>query len=58
MDELTAGQGKKEMKKSIKGVLLSGLVYPGLGQFILGHITTGIIFILLTTAGFFIFICR
>jgi TM2 domain-containing membrane protein YozV len=44
------------MKESTKGVLLSGLVYPGLGQLILGRITTGIIFILLTTTGFFIFI--
>jgi len=56
--ESFVGQGKKEMKKSIKGALLSGLVYPGLGQLILGHITAGVIFILLTTAGFFIFICR
>ncbi len=46
------------MKESIKGVLLSGLVYPGVGQLIQGQVTSGIFFILLTTAGFCVFIYR
>jgi hypothetical protein len=46
------------MKESTKGVLLSGLVYPGLGQLILGQVASGVLFILLTTAGFFVFIYR
>lgn len=46
------------MKESTKGVLLSGLVYPGLGQLIIGHITSGVLFVLLTTAGFCVFIYR
>ena len=46
------------MKESTRGVLLSGLVYPGLGQLILGQVTAGVLFMLLTTAGFFVFIYR
>jgi hypothetical protein len=46
------------MKESVKGVLLSGLVYPGLGQLIIGQITSGVLFVLLTTAGFCVFIYR
>ena len=46
------------MKNSTKGILLSGLVYPGLGQLILGYVVSGIIFILLTTTGFTILIYR
>ena len=46
------------MKESTRGVLLSGLVYPGLGQLILGQVFAGVLFILLTTAGFFVFIYR
>lgn len=37
-------------------MLLSGLVYPGLGQLVLGRVAAGVIFILLTTIGFIIFI--
>jgi len=37
------------MKQSTTGVLLSGLVYPGLGQVILGRKFTGVGFISLTT---------
>jgi hypothetical protein len=46
------------MKESTRGVLLSGLVYPGIGQLILGQVTAGVLFILLTTAGLFAFIYR
>jgi hypothetical protein len=46
------------MKESTKGVLLSGLVYPGLGQLIIGQVASGILFILITTAGLFVFIYR
>ena len=46
------------MKASTKGVLLSGLVYPGLGQLILRRIASGIVFIILATAGFIVLIYR
>jgi len=46
------------MKNSTKGLLLSGLVYPGLGQLILGRLVSGIIFVLLTTTGFVILLYR
>ena len=46
------------MKESTRGVLLSGLVYPGLGQLILGQVFAGVMFMLLTTAGLFVFIYR
>jgi hypothetical protein len=39
------------MKASTRGLLLSGLVYPGAGQLALGHKASGIGFILGTTAG-------
>ena len=39
-------------------MLLSGLVYPGLGQMLLGHRPTGLLFILGTTAGFVVLIYR
>lgn len=32
------------MKQSIKGAILSGLVIPGLGQMVLGHIARGLAF--------------
>ena len=34
------------MKKSVKGVLLSGLVFPGLGQIVLKYYTRGIVLII------------
>jgi hypothetical protein len=46
------------MKNSTKGMLLSGLVYPGLGQLILGCVFSGIIFALLATAGFSVLLYR
>jgi TM2 domain-containing membrane protein YozV len=46
------------MKKSTKGILLSGLVYPGVGQLILGHVASGIVFIILATAGLIVLIYR
>jgi len=38
------------MKKSIKGALLSGLVFPGAGQIVLKHYKSGIAFMLTTLA--------
>ena len=46
------------MKKSTKGILLSGLVYPGVGQLTLGRVAAGILFICLTTAGLVVLIYR
>jgi len=46
------------MKQSIKGALLSALVFPGLGQLILGSIRTGLAFIVLTAAGLSVIIYR
>jgi tellurite resistance protein TehA-like permease len=46
------------MKESTKGMLLSGLVYPGLGQLILGRVPSGIVFVILATAGFIVLIYR
>ena len=37
-------------------MLLSGLVYPGVGQLILGHVAAGIVFIILATAGLIVLI--
>lgn len=39
-------------------MLLSGLVYPGLGQLLLGHRPSGIFFILGTSAAFVVLIYR
>jgi hypothetical protein len=46
------------MKNSTKGMLLSGLIYPGLGQLILGYILSGIILALLATTDFCILLYR
>ena len=46
------------MKASTRGMLLSGLVYPGLGQLILGRITSGVILVVLATVTFVVLICR
>ena len=37
------------MKASTRGMLLSGLVYPGLGQLILGRVTSGVIMAVIAT---------
>lgn len=37
-------------------MLLSGLVYPGLGQLVLGRAFSGVLFIILATAGLIVFI--
>jgi hypothetical protein len=50
--------GSEQLKNTTKGMLLSGLVYPGLGQLILGHVFSGIIFVLLATTGFSILLYR
>ena len=49
---------ESKMKESTKGMLLSGLVYPGLGQLIIGQVFSGVLFVLLTTAGFCVFLYR
>lgn len=46
------------MKNATKAMLLSGLVYPGLGQLVSGHVFSGIIFVLLSTTGFSILLYR
>jgi len=46
------------MRQSIKGSLLSGLVYPGTGQLALGCIYCGAIFLFLTTTGLVVLIYR
>lgn len=38
------------MRKSLKGALLSGLVFPGYGQFVLKHYIRGIAFMLIGLA--------
>jgi hypothetical protein len=45
-----APSGKDRMKNSIKGVLLSGLVFPGLGQLVLKHYKRGIALVLVSSA--------
>jgi hypothetical protein len=46
------------MKESTKGALLSVLVYPGLGQLLLGSKLSGTLFAALTTAGLLVIIYR
>ena len=46
------------MKASTRGMLLSGLVYPGLGQLMLGRMTSGIILALLATVTFIFLVYR
>ena len=46
------------MKESTKGVLLSVLVYPGLGQLVLGAKLSGGLFAVLSTAAFLVIIYR
>ncbi|MBU4013362.1 MAG: hypothetical protein KJ550_07840 [Proteobacteria bacterium] len=46
------------MKKSIKGALLSGLVFPGVGQIVLRHYKSGIAFVLTTLAALVLIIMK
>jgi len=46
------------MKESTKGALLSALVYPGLGQLVLGAKFSGVLFAVLTTGGLLVIIYR
>jgi len=46
------------MKKSIKGALLSGLVFPGVGQIILQYYTRGIALILMVIASLIVIIVK
>ena len=46
------------MNASNKGMLLSGLVYPGLGQMLSGHKRAGLIFVLGTSVGLIVLFYR
>jgi len=46
------------MNNSLKGALLSGLVFPGLGQVILKHYKRGIAFMLAVLAGLSVIIVK
>ena len=46
------------MKASTKGMILSGLVYPGLGQMILGRMVSGVVLAILATIAFIVLIYR
>ena len=46
------------MNNSIKGALLSGLVFPGLGQVILKHYKRGIAFMLAVLAGLSVIVVK
>ncbi len=46
------------MKESTKGALLSALVYPGLGQLVLGAKLSGAFFAASTTAGLLVILYR
>ena len=46
------------MKASTRGMLLSGLVYPGVGQLLAGHKRSGLIFVLGTSAGLIVLFYR
>jgi TM2 domain-containing membrane protein YozV len=44
------------MKNSLKGALLSGLVFPGLGQLVLKHYRSGVSLMLLVMGGLFVIV--
>ena len=46
------------MKESTKAVILSALVYPGLGQFVLGAVYSGAFFAVPTTGGLLVLLYR
>ena len=46
------------MKNSIKGALLSGVVFPGLGQVMLKHYKRGIALMLITSIGILLIIVK
>ena len=46
------------MKESTKGALLSFLIYPGLGQLVLGFKSSGVLFAVLSTTGLLVIIYR
>jgi hypothetical protein len=49
---------KGEMKNSLKGAFLSGVVFPGLGQIILGHRKRGIALMLIVLASLFVIVAK
>jgi hypothetical protein len=46
------------MTNAVKGVLLSGLVFPGLGQIALKQVRRGVAFILATVAGLVVIVAK
>lgn len=46
------------MKASNRAMILSGLVYPGVGQLLCGHKPSGLIFVLGTSAGLIVLFYR
>jgi hypothetical protein len=46
------------MNNSLKGALLSGLVFPGLGQVILKHYKRGIVFMVAVLAGLSVIVVK
>jgi len=46
------------MNNSLKGALLSGLVFPGLGQVVLKHYKRGIAFMLAVSAGLSVIVVK
>jgi len=46
------------MKNSIKGVFLSGVVFPGLGQINLGHYKRGFALMLIVLASLFVIVAK
>jgi hypothetical protein len=46
------------MKNSLKGAFLSGVVFPGLGQIILGHYKRGFALMLIVLASLFVIVAK
>jgi TM2 domain-containing membrane protein YozV len=46
------------MRKSLKGALLSGLVFPGYGQFVMKHYIRGIALMLICSTGLVVIVVK
>jgi hypothetical protein len=57
-EQIIAPDRKGKMNNSLKGALLSGLVFPGLGQVILKHYKRGIAFMLAVLAGLSVIVVK
>ena len=49
-DERDKARKRSIMRKSLKGALLSGLVFPGYGQFVMKHYIRGVLLMLMGLA--------